>query len=135
MISDAHEGIKAAVTKVLCATWKRCRVHFMRNVLAHAGKQGLYHLAARGFVTPLGWARQVLACARPQWPQAASALRGLRPTPGPLPGALALRPRNCRLDTQHIRAVFGLELPRWEPGVADTVARWLAASGEPVPCT
>ncbi|TIM37170.1 transposase, partial [Mesorhizobium sp.] len=34
----AHEGIKAAVTKVLCATWQRCRVHFMRNVLAHAGK-------------------------------------------------------------------------------------------------
>ena len=34
-----HE-IKAAVTKVLCATWQRCRVHFMRNVLAHAGKSG-----------------------------------------------------------------------------------------------
>ena len=40
VISDAHEGIKAAVTKVLCATWQRCRVHFMRNVLAHAGKSG-----------------------------------------------------------------------------------------------
>jgi len=26
VISDAHEGIKAAVTKVLCATWQRCRV-------------------------------------------------------------------------------------------------------------
>jgi putative transposase len=25
VISDAHEGIKAAVTKVLCATWQRCR--------------------------------------------------------------------------------------------------------------
>ena len=40
VISDAHEGIKASVSKVLCATWQRCRVHFMRNVLAHAGKQG-----------------------------------------------------------------------------------------------
>jgi predicted TIM-barrel fold metal-dependent hydrolase len=38
VVSDAHEGIKAAVSKVLCATWQRCRVHFMRNVLAHAGK-------------------------------------------------------------------------------------------------
>ena len=38
VISDAHEGIKAAVSKVLCASWQRCRVHFMRNVLAHAGK-------------------------------------------------------------------------------------------------
>ena len=40
VISDAHEGIKAAVAKVLNATWQRCRVHFMRNVLAHAGKSG-----------------------------------------------------------------------------------------------
>ena len=40
VISDAHEGIKAAVAKALCATWQRCRVHFMRNVLAHAGRQG-----------------------------------------------------------------------------------------------
>ena len=40
VISDAHEGIKAAVAKVLHASWQRCRVHFMRNVLAHAGRQG-----------------------------------------------------------------------------------------------
>lgn len=39
-ISDAHEGIKAAVSKLLCASWQRCRVHFMRNALAHAGKSG-----------------------------------------------------------------------------------------------
>ena len=40
VISDAHEGIKAAVSKVLSSTWQRCRVHFMRNALAHAGKSG-----------------------------------------------------------------------------------------------
>ena len=40
VISDAHEGIKAAVTRVLRATRQRCRVHFMRNALAHAGKSG-----------------------------------------------------------------------------------------------
>lgn len=40
VVSDAHEGIKAAVSKVLTATWQRCRVHFMRNVLAHAGRSG-----------------------------------------------------------------------------------------------
>ena len=39
-ISDAHEGLKAAVAKVLHATWQRCRVHTMRNLLAHAGRQG-----------------------------------------------------------------------------------------------
>jgi len=40
VISDAHEGIKAAVAKVLNATWQRCRVHLMRNALAHAGRSG-----------------------------------------------------------------------------------------------
>jgi putative transposase len=34
VISDAHEGLKAAVAKVLGASWQRCRVHFMRNALA-----------------------------------------------------------------------------------------------------
>jgi len=41
VISDAHEGLKAAVAKVLHASWQRCRVHFMRNVLAHAGSRGV----------------------------------------------------------------------------------------------
>jgi transposase-like protein len=36
VISDAHEGLKAAIAQTLAgATWQRCRVHFMRNLLAH----------------------------------------------------------------------------------------------------
>jgi transposase-like protein len=31
VISDAHEGIKAAVSKVLCATWQRCRVGLLKK--------------------------------------------------------------------------------------------------------
>ena len=38
VISDAHEGLKAAVTKVLWATWQGCHLHFMRNATAHTGK-------------------------------------------------------------------------------------------------
>lgn len=38
VISDAHEGLKAAASKVFKTTWQRCRVHFIRNALAHAGK-------------------------------------------------------------------------------------------------
>lgn len=35
VISDAHEGLKQAIRTVLTgATWQRCRVHFMRNLLA-----------------------------------------------------------------------------------------------------
>jgi hypothetical protein len=38
VISDAHLGLKTAIAKVFKATWQRCRVHFMRNALAYAGK-------------------------------------------------------------------------------------------------
>jgi len=39
VISDAHEGLKEAIATVLTgAAWQRCRVHFMRNVLAHIRK-------------------------------------------------------------------------------------------------
>ena len=39
VISDAHEGLKNAVGAVLLgSSWQRCRVHFMRNVLARIPK-------------------------------------------------------------------------------------------------
>lgn len=38
VISDAHEGLKAAITRVMGATWQRCRVHWMRNALAYVPK-------------------------------------------------------------------------------------------------
>ena len=38
VISDAHEGLKAAIQRVIGTTWQRCRVHFMRNALAHVPK-------------------------------------------------------------------------------------------------
>ena len=45
--SDAHEGLKTAINQVLVeATWQRCRVHFMRNVLAHVPKRDKALIAA-----------------------------------------------------------------------------------------
>jgi putative transposase len=38
VISDAHEGLKAAISKVLKTSWQRCKVHFLRNALAYANK-------------------------------------------------------------------------------------------------
>lgn len=39
VISDAHEGLKKAIAAVLTgAGWQRCRVHFMRNVIAQVPK-------------------------------------------------------------------------------------------------
>lgn len=43
VISDAHEGLKAAIRRVMGATWQRCRVHWMRNALAYVSKGPAKH--------------------------------------------------------------------------------------------
>ena len=73
VISDAHEGLKAAAARVLNATWQRCRVHFMRNLLAHAGKSGRRVVAA--FVAT-AFAQED---AQTQWRQVADQLRPKAP--------------------------------------------------------
>lgn len=72
VVSDAHEGLKAAIAKVLNATWQRCRVYFMRNVLAHAGKQGRRVVSA--FIGT-AFAQDNAQAARAQWRQVADQLR------------------------------------------------------------
>jgi putative transposase len=72
VISDAHEGLKAAVSKVLHASWQRCRVHFLRNVPAHAGRQGRRVVAA--FIAT-AFAQDDAETARSQWRLVADQLR------------------------------------------------------------
>ena len=72
VISDAHEGLKAAIAKVLGATWQRCRVHFMRNVLAHVGK-GQQAMVASYIRT--AFAQDTETAARAQWRKVADQLR------------------------------------------------------------
>jgi transposase-like protein len=72
VISDAHEGIKAAVSKVLSTTWQRCRVHFMRNVLAHAGRQGRRVVSA--FIAT-AFAQNSAEAAKQQWRLVADQIR------------------------------------------------------------
>ena len=72
VISDAHEGIKASVAKVMNATWQRCRVHFMRNVLAHAGRSGRRVVSA--FIAT-AFAQDDAEAARQQWRRVADQLR------------------------------------------------------------
>ena len=72
VVSDAHEGIKASVAKGLTATWQRCRVHFKRNALAHAGKSGRRVVSA--FVAT-AFAQDDAASASKQWRSVADQLR------------------------------------------------------------
>ena len=72
VISDDHKGLKAAITRILGATWQRCRVHFMRNLLAHAGKQGRRVVSA--FVAT-AFAQDDAEAAAAQWRLVADQLR------------------------------------------------------------
>jgi transposase-like protein len=72
VVSDAHEGLKAAISKVLNATWQRCRVHFMRNALAHAGKSGRRVVSA--FIAT-AFAQDDAGAAQAQWRQVADQLK------------------------------------------------------------
>jgi len=76
VISDAHEGLKAAAAKVLAATWQRCKVHFLRNALAHAGK-GQRQMVLAAINT--AFAQESFEAASSQWRAVADQLRGKFP--------------------------------------------------------
>ena len=72
VISDSHEGLKAAAAKVLKATWQRCRVHFMRNALAHAGKTQRRMVSA---AIATAFAQETSEAAHLQWRSVADQMR------------------------------------------------------------
>jgi putative transposase len=76
VISDAHDGLKASVAKLLHASWQRCRVHFARNALAYAGKNGRRVVAA--FIAT-AFAQNDAEAAKSQWRKVADQLRPTLP--------------------------------------------------------
>ncbi len=80
VVSDAHEGLKAAIRRVMGATWQRCRVHWMRNALAYVPKAQTSMVAAalrQAFLQPDQEAarqafRHVADQMRPRWPKLAA---------------------------------------------------------------
>jgi len=95
VISDAHAGLKAAIARVFDATWQRCRVHWMRNALAHVpkGKHTVVAAAIRqAFNQPdrktasETW-RHVADQLRAHWPKLATLMDG--------EGVPATGPKEC----------------------------------------
>ncbi len=76
VISDAHVGLKAAIAKVFKATWQRCRVHFMRNALAYAGKGQRQMVLA---LINTAFAQETAEAASAQWRIVADQLRAKFP--------------------------------------------------------
>jgi putative transposase len=76
VISDAHEGLKNAIAKVLGAPWQRCTVHFLRDCLGHARRDQHGLLAA--LIRPIFNAEH-LAGARDKLSEAVATLEGTLP--------------------------------------------------------
>ena len=72
VISDAHEGLKKAAAKVLGSTWQRCRVHFMRNALAHVGAKQRQMVAA---AIRTAFTQETEKAAHAEWNDVAKRLR------------------------------------------------------------
>jgi putative transposase len=78
-VSDAHDGLRQAIAKVLGCPWQRCSVPFLRDMLGHVTKaqQPMIAAAIRGLFQAAnldeptsGWSRSWTASSRsrPRWP-------------------------------------------------------------------
>jgi putative transposase len=72
VIADDHKGLRAAASRVFHASHQRCRVHWMRNAMAHlAPKQRPAVVAMLKTI----FAQDTAEAAREQWASVADALR------------------------------------------------------------
>lgn len=77
VVSDAHEGLKAAIGAILVgASWQRCRVHFVRNALALVPKSAAQLVAA---TIRTVFAQPEPEMARQTWRQVADSFRSRYP--------------------------------------------------------
>lgn len=72
VVADDHKGLRAAARRVFNATHQRCRVHWMRNALAHASAKQRTAVAA---MLKTIFAQETKAEAEAQWNVVADALR------------------------------------------------------------
>ena len=78
---DDHKGLRAAARRVFNATHQRCRVHWMRNALAHAPAKQRTAVAA---MLKTIFAQENKADAEAQWDAVAEALGEKQPKLGTL---------------------------------------------------
>jgi len=76
VIADDHKGLRAATRRVFNASQQRCRVHWMRNALAHAPTKQRGAVAA---MLKTIFAQETKADAEAQWAVVADALRDKQP--------------------------------------------------------
>jgi dTDP-4-dehydrorhamnose reductase len=91
--------------------------HAVRQAMARPQDAGIFHLAASGETTWYEYAKHVLAQALLEQSGIKIIVKEVAPVPTGAFTAPAWRPRNSRLNTGKLQAVFGLRLPAWQQGV------------------
>jgi len=91
--------------------------HAIVQTLREPGKAGLYHCVAAGATSWHGYARFVLEQARAAGVALKAGPDAVEPVPSSAFPTPAQRPHNSRLNTEKLRAAFGLHLPPWQDGV------------------
>lgn len=76
VIADDHKGLRAAASKVFHATLQRCRIHWMRNALAHVSTK--QRPAVTAMIKTI-FAQETSQEAHKQWQTIADALRDRAP--------------------------------------------------------
>jgi transposase-like protein len=76
VIADDHKGLRAAASKVFAAGLQRCKVHWLRNALAHVGAKQRPAVAA---MLKTIFAQETAKEAHDQWNAVADALRERAP--------------------------------------------------------
>ena len=72
VVADDHKGLRAAAARVFHATHQRCKVHWLRNALAHVGPKQRPAVVA---MLKTIFAQETAAAARAQWAHVADAWR------------------------------------------------------------
>lgn len=105
-------------------TWARTLAELTAQLLAKAGpdprpllsdRGGLYHLACRGSVTRLEWARAIL---RIDADRGRQIVKRIMPAQSREFSTAAMRPVFSGLDCGKIERVFGIRMPDWELALA-----------------
>ncbi len=101
-----------------------CIIAMIRRMAEGSGRperfRGVFHAAGAGEATWHELAAEALRAARRSGMPVAARLVPVRTEERP---AAARRPADSRLDCSRLREAFGLRLPPWQRGVADSVPR------------
>jgi dTDP-4-dehydrorhamnose reductase len=120
--------LKIVADQVGAPTWSRSIAEATAQIVAQCARdrdlRGLYNLSAAGKTSWHGFASQIVAGYRSQFPDRHLAVEQILAIPTSDYPTPAQRPAYSVLDNSKILADFGVQLPDWDMSLAQLLARW-----------